>query len=62
MFRPSFPAAVRRLLRGLTQDLRAGRLLSEAPYNVRFCPCCEGDPRLRRCDTHVPTSARGDRR
>jgi hypothetical protein len=45
------------LLRGLAQDVRAGRLLSEQPHNVDFCTCCEGDPLLRRCDDLLRTSA-----
>jgi hypothetical protein len=41
---------LRTLLPGLVRDIRTGRLLSEQPYNVDFCTCCEGDARLRRCD------------
>jgi hypothetical protein len=38
------------LLAGLGSDIRSGRLLSEQPYNIAFCTCCEGDAWLRRCD------------
>jgi hypothetical protein len=45
------------LLRGLVQDIQAGRLLSQQPHNVDMCTCCEGDPRLRRCDDLLRTTA-----
>jgi hypothetical protein len=38
------------LFRAVARDVRSGQLLSEQPHNVDMCTCCDGDPRLRRCD------------
>lgn len=46
----AWTAPLAAFLRDLAGDIRKGRLLSEQPHNVDMCTCCDGDPRLRRCD------------